>query len=90
MISCGLFKTNQVDKAHDKLKDIWEWLDKLDNENERFYQDIRDGLKHIIMSTLCHVLYAVNKTLCWQVIIQILNLNLNMQKLNKVKKKTLK
>uniref|UniRef100_A0A2S2RB26 Uncharacterized protein n=1 Tax=Sipha flava TaxID=143950 RepID=A0A2S2RB26_9HEMI len=66
MISCGLFKTNQVDKAHDKLKDIWEWLDKLDNENERFYQDIRDGLKHIIMSTLCHVLYAVNKTLCWQ------------------------
>lgn len=72
MISCGLFKTNQVDKAHDKLKNIWEWLDKLDNENDLFYLDIRDGLKHIVMSTLCHVLHTVNKAQCRQVISQLL------------------
>lgn len=64
MISYGLFKTNQ---AHDKLINIWEWLDKLDEKNERFYLSIRDGLKHIVMSTLCHVLYTLNRGQCQKV-----------------------
>lgn len=62
-----MFKTNQIIRAHDKLIKIWEWLDKLDSENEPFYLAIRNGLKHIIMATLCHVLYAFNKAQCKQV-----------------------
>lgn len=67
IISCGLFKTNQIEQAHDKLINIWGWLDKLENENELFYLNIKDGLKHIVMSTLCHILYAFNKVQCNQV-----------------------
>lgn len=67
IISCGLFKTNKVDRAHDKLIDIWEWLDKLDDKNEPTYLAIRDGLKHIVMSTLCHILFTVNRAQCQQV-----------------------
>lgn len=58
---------NKVDKAHDKLINIWEWLDKLDDKNEPTYLAIRDGLKHIVMSTLCHVLFNMNRVQCQQV-----------------------
>lgn len=67
MTSCGLFKTHEVDKAHDRLINIWEWLDKLDDENNPSYLAIRDGLKHIVMSTLCHVLFNMNRMQCQQV-----------------------
>lgn len=68
MVGCGLYKTNSVDKAHDQLIRIWEWLDKLDNSDDTFYLSIREGLKHLMMSTLCHILYTVDKYECRQVI----------------------
>lgn len=67
IISCGLFKMNKVDEAHDKITNVWNWLDKLSDRNEPFYLTIRDGLKHIVMSTLCHMLYTTNKSKCQQV-----------------------
>ncbi|CAI6362031.1 unnamed protein product [Macrosiphum euphorbiae] len=73
--SCGLFKTNKVDRAHDKLINIWEWLDKLDDKNEPTYLAIRDGLKHIVMSTLCHILFTVNRAQCQQLFEMITRFN---------------
>lgn len=75
IISCGLFKTNKADRAHDKLINIWEWLDKLDDKNEPQYLAIRDGLKHIVMSTLCHVLFTVNRAQCQQLFEMITRFN---------------
>ncbi|XP_025200273.1 uncharacterized protein LOC112598130 [Melanaphis sacchari] len=75
IISCALFKMNKVDQAHDKLLNIWEWLDKLDNKNDPTYLAIRDGLKHIIMSTLCHILFAMNKVQCQQLFEMITKFN---------------
>lgn len=67
IISCELFKMNKIDEAHDKITNVWNWLDKLSDRNEPFYLTIRDGLKHIVMSTLCHMLYTTNKSKCQQV-----------------------
>ncbi|XP_026823304.1 uncharacterized protein LOC113561210 [Rhopalosiphum maidis] len=75
IISCGLFKMNKVDKAHDKLIDIWGWLDKLDDKNEPTYLAIRDGLKHIVMSTLCHILFTMNRAQCQQLFEMITRFN---------------
>ncbi|XP_027838354.2 uncharacterized protein LOC114120598 [Aphis gossypii] len=75
LISCGLFKMNKVDRAHDKLINIWEWLDKLDDKNEPTYLAIRDGLKHIVMSTLCHVLFNMNRVQCQQLFEMITRFN---------------
>lgn len=58
---------NKADHAHEKLTTIWNWLDKLDETYEPSYLAIRDGLKHIVMSALCHVLYTSNKVQCQQV-----------------------
>lgn len=68
IVGCELYKTDAVDKAHDKLIQIWEWLDKLDNSDDTFYLSIREGLKHLTMSTLCHILYTVDRRECRQVI----------------------
>lgn len=67
VIGCGLFKMNKADEAHEKLTNVWNWLDSLDETHEPSYVAIRDGLKHVVMSSLCHGLYAVNKPQCRQV-----------------------
>lgn len=61
MICCGLFKTNNAMKAYDRILDLWRWLDKLDETNDQFYLAIRSGLKHIMMSTFCHMIYVSQK-----------------------------
>lgn len=68
IVGCELYKTNAVDKAHDKLIRIWEWLDKFDNSDDTFYLSIREGLKYLTMSTLCHILYSVDRYECRKVI----------------------
>lgn len=67
IVCCGMFVADEPGRAHDKLLDVWRWLDKLDDANEPFYLTVMDGLKHIVMSSLCHVLYATNRAQCQHV-----------------------
>ncbi|XP_050543407.1 uncharacterized protein LOC126906699 [Daktulosphaira vitifoliae] len=57
IVSCVLFKVNEPDRSFKKIMEIWKWLDNIDHCGDQFYLNIRDGLKHIVMSTLAFMFY---------------------------------
>ncbi|XP_050544978.1 uncharacterized protein LOC126907616 isoform X2 [Daktulosphaira vitifoliae] len=62
IISYELFHKSNHEIAQLKIFEIGKWLEELDNGTDEFYHSIKIGLKHVMMSTFAHMLFATNST----------------------------
>ncbi|XP_060861971.1 uncharacterized protein LOC132939002 [Metopolophium dirhodum] len=62
IISYEFFHKGEHEIAQIKILEIGKWLEELDKGTDEFYLSINTGLRHIIMATFIHMLFATNLT----------------------------